>query len=273
MPLNFLKIFLLFFLLAVLQAEATNFQPWLGNIYEFELRPSVMYQNYSHLSSGSHSNKYSSNDFFLNGSVANALETWGVELEATGAWTRKQNGDLDQLKLTGRYIWSDDIAGDALSVATGLSYTQAFTDSLKDVSSFHHGRCEGELFVSIGKEYSLDACWNSRWWSILGIGSSVARGSPWIRFNIAYEKCWQDKHEMRAFVHSLWGLGEKRLHLSHFEGYGSVQHQSIDLGLRYTCLIDFFGSASLQYSYRVHARNFPESAHQILAEVLYTFGL
>ena len=273
MSLKFQSLCLFFFLLGMTRLEATNVQPWLGNIYEFEAPLSLRLQSYSELSSGFHSIKYPSTDFFLNGSLSNALPFIGLEIEAKGAWTRKQRGDLDQLKLTGRYIWLDDIAGDPLSVAIGLSYIQAFHKSLKDPSSFHHGRSEAELFLSVGKENSMDVCRRSRWWSVLGIGAAVGQGSPWLRFDLAYEKCWAGKHELRGFIDSLWGLGAKRFLLAYFHGYGAVQHRSIDLGLRYTYLIDFFGSAGLEYSYRVYARNFPVYSHQVLAQLLFTFGL
>lgn len=261
------------FLLVFSFGEATQYQPWFGNPYEFEVRGSLLNQNYSRLSSNSRSIKYSTGDFFLNGSLSNALPTLGVELEAMGAWTKKQRGDLDQLKLTGKYLWSDDVAGDLVSLATGISYIQAFQHSVHDVSSFHHGSSEAEIFITLGKEKAVRDFWASRWWGMLGIGTSFSRGSPWIRFHAAYEKSWGETHLLLLFADTLWGLGNKRLVLPHFHGYRRIGHQSIDLGLRYTYLIDFFGSVSLQYSYRIWARNFPEQTHRVMAEVLYTFGL
>lgn len=209
---------------------------------------------------------------FLNISLSNSLPNFGLEIEATEARTRVQKGVIDQLKMTARYVWQDDIAGDPLSITTGLSFIQAFRSSVKDISSFHHGQEEGELFLSLGKEISQQFTWSSRWWSILGLGIAN-KGSPWIRFNLAYEKRLWDKHELKLFLHSLWGLGHKRLHISHFHGYGSIQHQSVEIGLRYTHLLDYFGSASLEYSYCFYAHHFPVYAHRLCAQLFYTFGL
>lgn len=266
------RFFTFFFLIGIDQASATEFQPWLGNLYELELRTSFIYQDYTWFSSGPHLKKYSSNDLFFNASLAGTLPAFGIEVEATQARTRRQKGNLDQLKVTGRYVWQDDIAGDPLSLTTGLSIIYALPYSLRDRSSFHHGRAEAELFLSIGKETPQEAVWISRWWSVLGLGIAD-RGSPWLRFHLSYEKRLWVQHEMRIFMHSLWGLGDKRLHLHHFHGYGPIQHQSVDVGLRYTYLLEYFGSASLEYSYRIHARNFPVYTHQVLAQLLYTFGL
>ena len=266
-------LFACFALFHIMQGEATQTKPWLGNPYEFEFRPSLHYQHYSRLSSGSHAKKYSSDDAFLNLSLSNALPSLGLEMEALGARTRRQKGNLDQLKITGRYVWLDDVAGDPISFVSGLSFTRAFQHSLKDVSSFHHGISEAEVFLSIGRETTFETTWSSRWWGMFAIGAAAHRGSPWFRGDLAYEKLFCDKHALRFLLNTLWGTGGQRLHLHHFHGYGPVQHQCIDLGVRYTYLMEFFGSASLEYTYRIHARNFPEFTHRIMAQVMYTFGL
>lgn len=269
-------LFLFLFCLIFSNGIATEYQPWLGNFYEFELRSSLKYQSYKRLSSGSHTKKYLSNDFFLNLSLSNALPDPAVsgEIEFTQANTKKQKGDLDQIKVTGRYVWSDDVAGDPVSLILGLSYIQAFQRSLRDVSSFHHGLFNAEFFVSVGKEntWGMETLWNSRWWLLGSIGIAE-RGSPWFRFDLNYEKRLCENHELSAFVRSLWGLGSKRLDLQHFHGYGPIQHQSVDLGLRYTYLIQYYGNASLEYQYRIYGKNYPIFTHQVLAQILYTFGL
>src|SRR5262249_54470415 len=130
-------------------------------------------------------------------------------------------------------------------------------------SSFHHGLYNSEFFLSIGKELPDDLLWGSRLWGVAGVGVAE-KGSAWLRFRLEYEKRLRERHALRGFVHSLCGLGGKRLHKNGFQGYGPVAHRSIDLGLRYMYFIDYYGSASLQYSYRIYASNFPSRAHQVL---------
>ena len=198
------------FLLSCVPASATEFQPWLGNIYEFEFRSSLIYQGYSKITSQSHLENYSSSDVFLHASLSNALPSFfGGEIEIVQARTRRQRGDVDHLKMTGRYVFRDDIAGDPLSLMGGISYIQAFQKSLKDVSSFHHGLYEGEVYLSVGKEMFVDTKWGIRWWSVLGLGCAE-QGSPWMRFQLGYEKWIGDENEIRLFLDSLWGLGHKR---------------------------------------------------------------
>lgn len=268
------KFFLIIPFFCFFQGYTTEYQPWLGNNYEFELRSNLKYQGSAWLDAGSNLKKYQANNVFLNLSLCNAIPdpACGIEFEVTEARTKIQRGKIDHLKLTGRYLWQDDIAGDPYSLITGLSYIQAFKKSLNDPNSFHHGLYQAEFFVSLGKE-SADGClWGSRWWGIFALGIAE-QGSPWIRLNVDYDKRWCEKHEMHLFVHSLWGFGHKRIHLHDFHGYGPVKHQSIDLGMRYTYVLDEYGSASVEYAYRVYARNFPAYVHSVLAQVLYTFGL
>lgn len=257
------------------QIAAVDYKPWLGEMLEFDWRNEFFYQTYPSVSVGNHRKKHSSDDLFLTTSLSTSVMEYGIELEATQASTHRQSGGIDNLRGTLRYVWLDDVAGDPISLATGFSFIQSFVPSLKDVSSFHHGRSETELFVSLGKETPSSEIWMRRWWTVMGAGIAE-RGSPWLRFNLGYDfrsSSSSNHHEWRLFCHTLWGLGERKLNVNHFSGYGAIEHQSVDLGLRYTFLIDYFGSISFQYSNRIYARNFPSQTSVFLLEWLYTFGL
>jgi hypothetical protein len=270
---NFFSISLTIVLLFFIDIHATVFQPWLGNYLEFEWSTTAKYQHYDKLSKGANSQKYNSTAYFLQTSLSNAINPqFSVELETVFAHTKKQKNTIDHFKATGRYVWLDDIRGDFLTVTTGLSLIKAFRHSLKDVSSFHHGLGEAELFLSLGKEFSIGTNWDSRWWALTGIGIAE-KGSPWLRFIAAYEKRWDKVHEFAGTLCSLWGLGHHSLKLYHFRGYGPIQHQSVDLSLRYTYLIQYVGHLSVEYTYRIHGRNFPISLHSLWVHFLYTFGL
>lgn len=260
--------------LIALEGNGTERQPWVGNFLEFEWRNSLLYQSYSKIASGSHLCSHSSDDFFITTSLSNSVGEISLELEATAAHTRRQSWGIDQLRATGRYMWMDDLLGDPFSLTIGATFTQSFVSSLKDVSSFHHGRSEAELFLSVGQDESLELTmtWASRWWGVLGMGCAE-RGSPWIRGDLVYEYRSCLDSEWRFFVNTLWGLGERRLHWHDFHGYSSIGHQSVDLGVRYTYLFEYMGNLSVDYSYRVYAYNFPAHTHQVMLRFLYLFGL
>lgn len=263
---------LLLGLFNAMAAFATQYEPWVGNFLEFESRNSLLYQHYSSLNSNGRSIHSSADDLFLNASLSNSLPNISLELELIAANTRYQRGDIDSFNLTARYVWLDDVIGDFVSLATGVHLVQAFHHSVKDISSFHHGKAEGEIFISVGKETAQETWWSSRWWAMGAIGSADV-GSAWLRGNFVYEKRFAQEHILRGFCNLLWGMGTKRLNPFHFKGYGSVGHESVDLGLRYIYEIPFVGNLSLEYSYRVFARNFPANASVVMGQLFCTFGL
>lgn len=251
--------------------EATDYTPWLGNVYEFEWRNSLLYQSYPGIAVGAHLQKNQQSDLFYSLSLANSLPDFGLEIEMNIAKTHRQNFDLDHLKMNARTVWLDDIAGDPVSLTTGICLSKAFWSSLKDLSSFHHGLGEAELFVSIGKEQVLKADKIIRYWMTTGIGCAE-RGSPWVHLDLSSQARWGN-HQWEPVIKSLWGLGNNKLSSHHFKGYGAIDHRSIDISLKYSYLINFFGETSLEYSYRVYAYNFPAHTHRATIQLLYTFGL
>ncbi|MBA3722161.1 MAG: hypothetical protein H0W88_07160 [Parachlamydiaceae bacterium] len=264
--------FTTFFSFLFVEANGVESKPWVSNYLEFEWRNSLLYQTYQSVESSSKLVDHSSDDLFFTTNLSNAVDPdFSVEVELTAAKTRKQKGNVDNFRLAGRYVWLDDVAGDPITLTTGLCLTQAFLNSLNDISSFHHGRSEAEFFISVGKETALCDMWQRRWWVVCGCGLAE-RGSAWIRGDVNYEYRLLKNHELRLFLNSLWGFGHKQLHFHHFHGYGSINHQSVDLGFGYTYVIDFVGSINAAYSYRVFEHNFPAQAQCVLLNFLYPFG-
>ncbi|MBS4163616.1 Uncharacterized protein PRO82_000919 [Candidatus Protochlamydia amoebophila] len=248
-------------------------QPWLGNYLEFEWTSSLQFQCYKDLSCKSNSKTYLSRDIFLYTQLAlAATPQLSLNLGAMAAWTNKQAGSIDHLEFNGRYIFLDDVIGDPVTLTLGINLIHAFPWSLRDPSSFHHGKNEGELFISMGKEWAEKDQWSSRLWAKVGFGSAL-NDSAWIRLKIAFAQRIRLYHEFEIFSRTLCGFGRRSLNLRHFHGYGSIDHQSVDLGLRYTYLIDFIGNLSVEYAKRIYSQNFPSKANQIQLTFFYPFGL
>ena len=266
---------LIYFCLTVAGSYAIEYQPWVGDQYEFEWRNSLLNRSYSKVAEGSDLINRSSDDVFFKSSLSNALKpNFSLELEAEVAYTREQRPNFDHLSLAGRYVLSDDLAGDSATFTVGAVFTRAMHKSLKDIDSFHHGISEVEFFTSFGKELSIAGeRWGSRLWGVVGFGTAIQKGSPWWRGRLAFDTRIRDVHEIGVFGHALFGLGSKKLHIHDFKGYGPIRHQSLDIGLRYAYLIPYYGNFNLEYSYRVYARNFPARAHQVLVTFFNTYGL
>jgi hypothetical protein len=251
---------------------ATEFAPWYDNDLEIQSRSKILYQTFNKL--GTHDGKtcYLSNDVFLNQSLGISFDKYAAEVELCAAATRKQHFNLDHLKLTGRYRLLDDITDDPYSVVAGVSFIQAGQPALYDPASFHHGIFGVETHISVGKEVSTGQFWQKRYFGVLAFGLSY--GSPWVRGNFTYLQNVCNLHTFGAFINTLVGFGGQNLKVGSFHGYGTVRHQSVDLGISYSYLIEKIdGELTGDYSYRVYAKNFPKNASRLAVTLWIPFGL
>lgn len=276
--------FLLIFIPAMI--FSTEQSPWFGRNLEIEARGVYLFQSYRSVDASGKSKHYSSDDNFLalgvessvDGSLLSFLgfpnlNAFDAELEVIFADTRHRGFGFDNIRLTGRYLWMDDVAAiDPMSVAIGFTAIQAWTQSLYDPSSFHHGRIEAELHVSAGKEFSCLDFWMNRVWGFCAIGTADI-GSPWMRFNTAWEHNIWDQHRFQLFARTLWGFGGRSLNICKFHGYGPIKHRSVDLGLSYHYSFENLGVLGIEYARRVYARNFPEKTNLFLVSYHYSFGI
>jgi hypothetical protein len=267
------KLLFLFFLFPFF-CEATVLKPWFGSDHEVEIRSSVLYQNYSSIAIPHHRFRRHANDVFMTLSATYPFRRYCGEFEATVANTRHQNYRWDNYRVTGRYQVMNELDGSPITLTAGITLGEAFSLALHDVSSFHHGHLEGEFHLSFGKKYGYPCSHDYifRWWNVFGIGTSDI-GSPWLREEIACEYNDRGVHQWRCFAHTLWGVGQQNLRYLHFKGYGSINHQSVDVGVRYGYTIDCWGTLSIQYARRVYASNFPQNANLTLVELYIPFGI
>lgn len=252
---------------------STDLEPWFESSVVINAKNSYYFQSYNHID-GCGCTRLRARDSFDTLSAGINYDIYAAELELTLAQTHHRNFGFDNARLTGRYQLMNDVLADPFSLIAGLTLTQCCTESLNDISSFHHGLFEAELHVSAGKETSCEQFWETRYWGILGIGIAD-RGSPWLRFNVHWERNWWDRYQFRAYIKTLWGFGGDCLKIHHFRGYGPIDHQSVDLGIRYDYLLEWLCGAifSLSYEHRVYAQNFPEHTNVIMARISYQFGL
>lgn len=266
------KLFFAFAFLPVF-VFATELRPWTDRDLEIQSRTTYLLQSFSDVSAPHGPTHYGSNDSFLTFSLPLSFVQYSIELEATAAATRRHSFNMDNVKLTGRYQWLNDVIGDPVSLITGLSISEVFRRGRHDIGIFHHGSFETEAHISIGKEVTCYQFWTSRWWSILGLGMGDV-GFPWIRLDGGWEQNWWDLNKMQIFGHSLWGLGNRNLSLvRHFPGYGKIQHQSIEIGTRYSRLFECGLTVSLEYAYRIYSKNCPRNVNLFLVQLHYPFGI
>lgn len=249
----------------------TDLTPWLTRHYEIQASATELLQYYQTIQSPhKHIRNHTLDSFTTFGLELSAYD-YSTELETTVAHTHRQKAGCDNVRLTGRYRFMNDILGDVVSATAGVTVTQAFRNSLRDPSSFHHGIIEAEAHLSIGRETSCRSLWISRWWGLIGLGCGDY-GSPWLHGHFEWEKNWYNQQHWSLFADTLWGIGGNSFALP-FRGYGSVRHQSLDIGSRYRYIFENGFRISLEYAFRVYALNFPQNTNRLTIELLYPFGL
>lgn len=247
-------------------------QPWLADLFEADLIPGYIYRHYPNVEGAT--KPFAANDQILRFGLGATLSTqFDLEFEVEIANTTQQAWGMRSGAMQMRYLWLDDVAGDPMSLITGISLRDVSKRNLRDVSCPYAARINGELFSAIGKEWSKGASWNTRLyaWLSLGIGN---RGSCWTRQELSYESNWCNRHNIKLFLQGDFGFGSlRRVVIDHFNGWGKYHHQSIDLGICYRCQWDYYGVFSISYAYRVFARAFPEKVHCLSLMYCFPFCL
>lgn len=253
--------------------QATDLKPWFPRYLEIQPRFTYLHQYYSKVDTNLGTQcKISKNDFYT-GSIELAYDNICGELETTVASTGGHHLAFDDVSGTFRYLLLDDVIGDPVSLVAGVTVTQVFSPALRDINTFYHGGIEAEFHLSIGKEVTSYNTWDSRTWGVAGLGIAD-HGSPWVHGELAWEKNWCERQHFRIFAEGIYGLGRHSLDLCiPFHGYGSIRHQSIDVGALYKYFFWDANSLTLGYAYRVHSKNCPKNVSSIFVSYMHPFGL
>lgn len=253
--------------------QALDLEPWYGRY--LELTPTLEYtlQNYRKVETKCGHYERKTYDDFLDLSIGTSFEPYAIDFEVGVANTRHHSFYFNDFALTARYKLLDDVSGDPVTLTAGWTFTAVSHVGLTDLSNFFHGLIENELHLAVGKETTCFDTWTSRWWAVGGIGIAT-QGSPWLRLDGNYEFHLAEMDTLRFFTNTLWGLGGHRLCLCHpFKGYGSLHHQSVDVGVAARHIFDVGAIFELSYARRLWARNCPEQVNLVRVMFEYPFGL
>lgn len=249
-------------------------EPWYPKVWEFQLRSGYSYRYYPSVSQGENPSSYHSNDHRIDLNLgAQVWPNWDVQLESDFLHSKKLNWGTERVGMQLRHLLLDDVVGDPVSLSLGVQTYYVPTRSLRDVSVPYHSQGNIELTAAVGKEIDRTYNWLYRFWGALGVGIGN-RGAPWIRPLMVAEMKLRQKHVLKAFAESTIGFGHNhRVDIAHFNGYGSIAHRSIDLGIGYNILFQIWGSLGVSGSYRIYAHSFPAHATTIRIEYRLPFSL
>lgn len=267
------RIAALWLLLLPFALGATELSPWPSPVYEIQLRPSVILQSFPRISTATGNLKrHSFNQMYrLSLSVADRY-SFGYEIEGGIAHTTLRDCACDDLRLTGRYFALNDVsAQDPFSLSVGVTVAGVNGIALRDYNLLHHGHVEGEVHLAVGQECPIFDTWCWRWWQMVGLGAGDI-GKGWVRTKTVVERSYCECHRLYAIAETRIGLGNQKLLLQPFNGYGPIRYRLADLGAGYSYAGEDF-SLTAQYQYRVYGRYVPIQAHTVTLTILYPFGL
>jgi hypothetical protein len=259
----------LFSILYCLQLTAIEYTPWFEEAYSLKIKPSYTYGNFNKLALGSGLLAYKSyNNFYALNLLTFPGEKWSLELESVAFQTTEHSLNFEYARASIKHQILDDITGeDIVSLALGATFTTPTSDAIHDLSTFHHWYFDSEVYLVVGKERSLNELWTERGYALFGVGSGT-KGSCWLHGFIGLEKNICDEHFFRINAEYLKGLGQNNIiNPELFNGYASINHISLDLGLGYSYNWFPYVTFSLDYHHRLYAKNFPYNANSIIASI------
>jgi len=268
-----MKRFLILLLLAS-PLYATEYNPWFSPLWEFQGRFSYFYDKEKTVQSPKGNFRAPSNDYTLRGSLGiTPWPYWNAEVELFFTHTSDIPFSYEAAYGTIRYQWLDDIRGDPFALVTGLTLSFPGNRYLHDFSFTYHGEVNGELHVTIGKEWACRDDWWMRAWALGGWGIAN-QGSGWLHGIAALEfqpGCFQ----WSLFSEAIYGLGSNDIipNQNPFVGFALIDHRTVNVGAIVGYDIGCLGTLSLLGWYNAYARNFVQHSWGLGATFLVPFSL
>jgi len=246
------------FLLILLcqEVQGTDLTPWLTSTYELHADSGFLVQRYTRIGTINDNNTAGLYFASLRGV---AKENFELEAELFFTHTKHRSPGFSYAAETIRYQFLDDVLGDSVSAAVGVTFSQVTTQSLNDVTFIHHGKFEGVFFLTVGKELStLWTRWCQRAFGVAGMGIA-SRGWPWVQGSAYYEWAAPEGHIAGVGATAACGFGKHNVHLHHFRGYGEVKYRELNLQGYYSYAFDRGNSLKGLVNVRLWAKNCPQA--------------
>ena len=254
-------------------AFVIEYQPWFGNVYEFNFLSRYAYSYFSSVNSSLKPLGSTSHDHLLYFDLefpSSSVFSMDADIEFTR--TPRQTFSFRSCALQARYSFFDDNIGDTISLAVGGNIRYTSSKSLRDISCPYYANCDFEGTVALGKEFSKDDYWRIRMWGTGGIGIGN-RGSPYFLGICALEGMLREESKWGIFAIGTHGYGRKTyVDIDHFYGYANIREKSVDIAGRYGHRLGVWGTLSFEYRRRVYAKCCPKDVNTFAINYLLPFS-
>jgi hypothetical protein len=252
-------------LLLVASASASSvlgsypFKPWLGNLFEFQLKGSYTFQHFSHIRADAVTLRQSTNsslvDFDLGMTVLPVISAgfdFGFQQHTAHAMT------FDYMRLRLQYLLFDDIIGDAVSMTINTSLISVDRKAVPTLGLMHNGRFGGLLGVSIGREWAIGRIFTHRLWANIGLGAA-SHASLYTSDSLSWQINFIDRIRLGMNGYFDGGLGTDRFDkLDTYSGLRHLRYRTAGVSLDLKYRWGIWGDLTLSAGRRLWAENAPE---------------
>lgn len=248
-------------------------QPWFGNVYEFNFLSKYTYAYFSSVDKGVPALKDTihNNLFYFDLEFPFASQ-WSIDVDAHFADISHSPFHFSSSAVQVRYLWLDDIVGDAISFATGVSLRLTSPKGLEELISYYHGDVDVEGNVSIGREFEPKETLRFRLWAFGAIGLAN-KGSPWLRGKASLDWNNNDCNKGSIFLESISGYGRHHhVDIHDFHGYASIRHKGVALGAKYGHRFGRWGTLGFEYKRLLFAECSPKNVNYFSLSYLLPFS-
>ncbi len=236
--------------------------PWIPPPFEFHSDVRYSYSYFPSVANAINPTNYSSfvNDlaFEINGSATPELF---FELELEFDNSSKVSFDLLSVAPVVKYQIMNDLIGDPIAIIVGTYFRYVPENRLVDVATEYSGSYNFDFLVSIGKELEYSETILASTFAMFDVGIATV-GMPWILADIVGKVLLYKHHELNMGVDGFFGFGlQDEVNIDNFNGYGNINHNSMDIKMGYGYKFSVWGELSFLYKRRVVAISAPSDTN------------
>lgn len=240
-------------------ASAYPFKPWLGNLFEFQLKAAYTYQYYSHIKASPFSIRRPTHDHLANLDLSmTVLPIMSVGIDLGGQKRSFHAMTFDHVRVRGQYLLLDDIIGDPVSATVNLTLVSVDRKALPALGLMHHGRFESTLGLSLGREWAIGRVFTHRLWANAALGGA-SHASLFTEDNINWQINFIDRLRLGITGFFDGGFGTKKLHMNTFNGYRHERYRVLDIAANLKYRWGIWGDLSFEIGRRLWAENAPDN--------------
>jgi|GEM_PF-3830291 len=233
---------------------ALSNDPWIPPPYEFETKVEYAFSYFPSVANAINPPNYSSYVNFLAFEINGSLTPeFFFECELEFDNSKKVDFNLLSVAPAIKYQLMNDLVGDPIALLIGTYFRYVPKNRLVDVATEYSGSYNFDFLLSIGKEYEPSENLLGKIFAMFDVGIATV-GMPWILADIVGQAVVYKHHILTAGVDGFFGFGSQTVvDIDNFNGYGDIDHNSMDIKLGYGYKFSVWGDLCFLYKRRVVA--------------------